>query len=87
MKNWTSTSGLKASNSRANWLWLWLLLLPLSAAADTPPDLELLEFLGEWQDDSGQWLDPLPLSEESVTAQVGPPSQPQPQPEEQANDD
>ncbi len=48
-------------------LWLLLPLLlagaPL-AAEDTPaiPSLQLLEFLAEWQDDSGQWLDPMDLA-------------------------
>jgi len=40
-----------------------MLALALSgcpAGADTPPSLELLEFLGEWQD-SGQLVDPFAL--------------------------
>ena len=28
---------------------------------DQPPSLELLEFLGEWQTDDGEWIDPAGL--------------------------
>lgn len=35
-------------------------LLRAVAAADMP-DLALLEFLGEFEDQSGEWLDPLAL--------------------------
>ncbi|MBX2884621.1 MAG: hypothetical protein KTR32_32000 [Granulosicoccus sp.] len=32
------------------------------------PDLKLLEFLGQWEDSDGQWIDPLVLMEESLEA-------------------
>ena len=35
-----------------------------SVAADevaAPPSMELLEFLGEWETDDGEWLDPTKL--------------------------
>ncbi len=81
MKIWTSTSGSKARRSRGNWLWL-LLLLTLPAPGDEAPDqelLELLEFLGEWQDDSGYWIDPLQLSDAGDDTSA-------PAPKEQEND-
>lgn len=53
----------------ASSLCLWL---PLAAAAAPPPDggdmpdLELLEFLGEWGDGSDGCLDPARLTEEAA---------------------
>ncbi len=87
MKISTSTSGLPARKSRARpWLALLALILPLTpASADDAPDLALLEFLGQWQEeDEGQWLDPLamqPLLDEKENA-----PQPQSSQEEQTND-
>lgn len=41
------------------WL-LVLLLLALPAWAESEvPTLELLEFLAEWQDEEGDWIDPV----------------------------
>jgi len=37
---------------------------PLSAAS---PDLDLLEFLGEWEDSDGKWLDPLALVDNGLS--------------------
>ena len=62
MKTWTFISGSKARRAKGSWLWL-LLALNTATLAETAPDLELLEFLGDWQDDSGLWLDPLKLNE------------------------
>lgn len=44
----------------------WTLSAVLLFAAETganeePPSVELLEFLGSWEDDNGQWIDPLEL--------------------------
>ena len=42
-------------------------LLPLPPAAlaeDEAPDVALLEFLGSWEDDDGEWIDPLRLLDE-----------------------
>lgn len=33
-------------------------------ASDTVPDISLLEFLGEWQDESGELIDPLLLDDD-----------------------
>ena len=32
--------------------------LDAKAASDEKPSMELLEFLGEWQTDDGEWVDP-----------------------------
>jgi hypothetical protein len=34
-----------------------------NAIAEESPSLELLEFLGEWQTDSGEWIGPTSLDE------------------------
>lgn len=34
-----------------------------AATDDDSPDLALLEFLGEWEDSDGEWLDPLQMLE------------------------
>ncbi len=44
-------------------LLLGVLMNGSAQAADEVPDLALLEFLGEWEDDQGQWLDPLEFLE------------------------
>lgn len=48
-----------------------LLLLVAQARADTnaspPPDLELLEFLGQWQTPQGQWMDPTQFADPAAT--------------------
>lgn len=31
------------------------------AQAQEPPSMELLEFLGQWQTDDGEWIDPTAL--------------------------
>ena len=33
--------------------------LDAKAANDERPSMELLEFLGEWQTDDGEWIDPM----------------------------
>jgi len=46
------------------WLLLWVLLAPpLAMAAEVAeaPSLELLEFLGNWETDKGEWQDPMEL--------------------------
>jgi hypothetical protein len=46
-------------NRQHGWL-LVLLLLALPAWAESEaPTLELLEFLAEWQDEEGDWIDPV----------------------------
>ncbi len=47
------------ANRQHGWL-LVLLLLALPAWAESEvPTLELLEFLAEWQDEEGDWIDPV----------------------------
>ena len=50
--------------ARSLWPLLPLLLASAPAAAEdtTVPSLQLLEFLADWQDDDGQWLDPMDLA-------------------------
>lgn len=44
-------------------LALLLLVPPVMAESDgDEPTLELLEFLAEWQDGEGQWIDPVALA-------------------------
>lgn len=42
-------------------LALLLLSPPLVAEEEAAPPLELLEYLGGWEDEQGNWLDPLTL--------------------------
>jgi len=43
------------------------------AAATEPPSAELLEFLGEFSDERGEWLDPLDLEgSDAAPAAEGP---------------
>lgn len=41
------------------------LLLPQQTRADddTPPSLEFLEFLADWESDQGEWIDPLQMQQ------------------------
>lgn len=48
-------------------LVLLLLSPPLLAEEEAPPpSLELLEYLGGWEDEQGNWLDPLTLDAAAV---------------------
>jgi len=62
-------------------LLLALLAVSLPSRAEEPeqdsdttasdlPDLDLLEFLGEFETADGQWLDPFELSEQDSTART-----------------
>lgn len=56
---------------KANFLLLGLCLVSTCVVADEgeepgTPDLEFLEFLGEWQDDGETWLDTQKLEELAV---------------------
>lgn len=87
MKISTSISGSPARKGRARpWLALLALTLPLTpASAGDEPDLALLEFLGQWQEETeGQWLDPLAM--QPLLDEAGDAPQPQPPQEEQDND-
>ncbi len=53
------------------WLVLWFCLLAATAqAASEPatrpeePDVDVLDFLGSWQNDDGRWMDPFKIAEE-----------------------
>ncbi len=51
------------ANRKAVYLLSLLLISPAVFAADEAPlPLELFEFLAEWQDDEGHWVDPLALA-------------------------
>lgn len=46
------------------WLLMWVLLAPplvMAAENAEAPSLELLEFLGNWETDKGEWQDPMEL--------------------------
>ena len=43
-----------------------LLISPPLVAEEVSPSLELLEFLGGWEDEQGNWLDPLTLDAAAV---------------------
>ncbi len=72
----------RASSIDMGKLWKYLIVLlgifPLMAWAEPDvgesPSLELLEFLGNWETEDGEWLDPIQLLEEleaeSQTAEV-----------------
>ncbi|MFO1351853.1 MAG: hypothetical protein U1F68_14755 [Gammaproteobacteria bacterium] len=41
--------------------------VPAQDAVDPATDLDFLEFLGEWQDQDGVWIDPLSLGVDADT--------------------
>ena len=56
-----------------NQFWLWLLLAVTHAGmawaeGETQPSMEFLEFLGEWETEDGEWIDPQIL--ESMEAET-----------------
>jgi endonuclease/exonuclease/phosphatase (EEP) superfamily protein YafD len=59
-------SGWRMNRRRVDWrlaavLGLLPLALPATAAEDEQPSMELLEFLGDWQTQDGEWIDPITL--------------------------
>lgn len=71
MSGWPRPS----AQARLAWGWLGLCMLGWPGAAagastsDEAPDVELLEFLSEWQSDEGAWIDPFEV--ESMSAEQG----------------
>ena len=66
MKIWNSISGWTMWNNPVDSLEILLILslaLSPNAFADEPPEMALLEFLGEWETNDGEWLDPSELEE------------------------
>lgn len=62
----SSTSGWTDRNVRAKAAVIAasLCVLPLVATAGDPadaPDIQLLEFLGEWETSQGKWIDPMDI--------------------------
>jgi hypothetical protein len=62
----SSTSGWTDRNVRAKSAVIAasLYVLPLVATAGDPadtPDIQLLEFLGEWETSQGKWIDPMDI--------------------------
>ena len=52
---------------------LGMLTMPLCSADEQiiePPSLELLEYLSEWEDEQGEWLDPLSIEEQQQVPAV-----------------
>lgn len=57
-------TGYPRKNRRAKLVWLILMSACCTqtlADNDSLPDMELLEFLAEWETSDGQWVDPLEL--------------------------
>ena len=57
---------------RARWVlagFLSVISSPLFAAESDPPSLELLEFLGSWEDAQGNWVDPQTLVPSAVSGE------------------
>jgi hypothetical protein len=44
---------------------------PRQPAASAPPSKELLEFLGEFSDERGEWIDPLELDDPDPVPDAG----------------
>ncbi len=44
--------------NKAFLLLLYLLPLTVNAVEQEPPSMELLEYLGNWEDSNGNWIDP-----------------------------
>jgi len=68
MKIWISIGGWLTPAARGKWLVLGLVAaLPLGEAVsretDPLPDQEMLEFLGSWQTQDGEWVDPFHLDD------------------------
>lgn len=65
---WSSITGWPSNIRVANTLMIAVLLVaPLVAAAppdaEPLPDMDFLEFLGSWQAQDGQWVDPLQVED------------------------
>ena len=87
MGGWRRTI-LKASAWRIlGGVFLWAVCCTCAVAeeADPPPDMALLEFLGSWETENGEWVNPILLDNGLVEAAVMPeaeaPSVPAPSPE------
>jgi len=68
MKTSTFISGWPLSLKPFKWLFMMMLTTTpgwaeTNSPEDNQPDMELLEFLGEWEDEQGHWLDPLKLGQ------------------------
>lgn len=49
------------AKNNSGWLLALLLVTSPIFADDEDVSLELFEFLAEWQDDEGRWIDPIAL--------------------------
>jgi len=66
-------SGWKNMNCRHN--LVFLMMISLSPVTHSEPEihgeapaLELLEFLGEWETDEGEWIDPAELEDDDFAS-------------------
>ena len=64
MRRWRNLTATSASLTLLSATLLVGLFLPVTVKATEPPSLELLEFLGNWETDDGEWQDPLELMKE-----------------------
>jgi hypothetical protein len=72
MKIWSFMNGLKKMVCRVNACILFFLCSITSLFAEeqmdseTTPSIAFLEFLGEWETEQGEWIDPLDLEDEEL---------------------
>ena len=70
MKIWNSMNGSKMMFYRVS-TCLWILIFSTSSSfaeaqnnSDSLPSMEFLEYLGEWETDEGDWIEPEYLDNE-----------------------
>lgn len=65
MRSWNFISGWRMKKTLVDKHWLIILffcaftVFDLNANEDETPSMELLEFLGEWETQDGEWFDPV----------------------------
>ena len=72
MKNWIFTNGSKMKHYLDNVFVILLLCFSSYLFAEdrtseeTKPSIEFLEFLGEWETNEGEWIDPIELEDDEL---------------------
>ena len=78
MKTWISTSGWMSMSFPVRALVMLTWLVSMGAGAkeedtdDGTPAMELLLFLGQWETDNGEWVDPADFEDDSFEQVVDP---------------
>lgn len=79
MMTWSFMNGsMNMSNLRSSVLLLFVMLSPVIYAADreqeqgqdTSATPELLEFLGDWETGTGEWIDPMEFEDDYYVIQT-----------------